>query len=152
MPTTKIKRGDTASLRPSSPVSLIGQGGGSESHRETQSCLLGTRRGETRADLPAFSTFTTEGLGHPSRPPDPSEDTASPPSPGPRGPPSGTKLPGTPGPKRGGSHHHLGSDTLTVMSFLPVSALSSRRSAGGGRDQTLSPGRTVGLGARREQK
>ncbi|CAI9164466.1 unnamed protein product, partial [Rangifer tarandus platyrhynchus] len=41
------------------------------------------------------------------------------------------KAPGTPRPKCGGSHHHLGSDTLTVMSFLPMSALSSRRSAQG---------------------
>ena len=115
-----------------------------------QSCMLRTRRGETTAGLPAFSTLTTEGLDHPSCPsPEPNEDTASLSSPGPHGPQSRTKLPGTPHPKHGGSHHHLGSDTLTV-SILPAKCLlcPSQRNSWSSRNQTLSPGRMVGLGSR----
>ena len=124
-------------------MSLIGQGGGSESHRETQSCLLGTRRGESRAGLPAFSTLTSEGLGHPSPPPDPSEDTASPSSPGPRGPPSGTKLPRRPVPSAAGA--------VIPWVQTPSRSRPSCRcplcppgGAHGGRDQALPQGRTAG--------
>ena len=64
MPKTRVSE-ETCSLHPSSPVSLIGQEGGSESPWEMHHCLLETRRGETRAGLPAFSILTTERLGHP---------------------------------------------------------------------------------------
>ena len=87
--------------------------------------------------------LTSEGLGHPSRPPDPSEDTASPSSPGPRCPPSGTKLPGRPVPSAAGA--------VIPWVQTPSRSRPSCRcplcppgGAHGGRDQALPPGRTVG--------
>ena len=116
MPTTRVSE-ETCSLHPSSPVSLIGQEGGSESHWEMQHCLLETRRGETRAGLPAFSILTTERLGHPI--PWPQWGHCLPVFPRSTWSSVQNKAPWEPHPKHSGSHHHLGSDTLMV-SVLPA--------------------------------